>query len=157
MIARGPAIIPSDGVGMIAEWTSAAVRQHGGVERTQVTVVAIDGDPSGGAACGRPTAASSPQPSRSCSRSTRRWRTAAGRAGPATASRLPEGRILGHRGVRACVPALPRRRDRDERDPAPDRRSAVDLVCQTSNVTRPACRDGPHILLAMRVTTGGVA
>ena len=27
MLARGPAVIPSDGLGMIAEWTSAAVRQ----------------------------------------------------------------------------------------------------------------------------------
>ena len=27
MLARGLAVIPSDGLGMIAEWTSAAVRQ----------------------------------------------------------------------------------------------------------------------------------
>ncbi len=37
-MARGPAIIPSDGVGMIAEWTAASVRQHGGQVRTQATV-----------------------------------------------------------------------------------------------------------------------
>ena len=30
MLVRGPSVIPSDGVGMIAEWTSAAVRQAGG-------------------------------------------------------------------------------------------------------------------------------
>jgi hypothetical protein len=38
-------------------------------------------------------------------------------------------------------------------DPAGDAR--VDLVCQTTNVTRPGAPEGPHILLATRVTTQG--
>jgi hypothetical protein len=31
----------------------------------------------------------------------------------------------------------------------------VDLVCQTTNITRPGAPDGPHIVLATTVTTGG--
>ena len=31
----------------------------------------------------------------------------------------------------------------------------MDLVCQTTNVTRPGAPDGPHVLLATSVTTGG--
>jgi len=31
----------------------------------------------------------------------------------------------------------------------------VDLVCQTTNITRPGAPEGPHILLATTVTTGG--
>ncbi len=33
----------------------------------------------------------------------------------------------------------------------------VDLLCQTSNITRPGAPEGPHILLATSVTTGGAA
>ena len=33
--------------------------------------------------------------------------------------------------------------------------SRVNLLCQTTNITRPGAPDGPHILLATRVTTGG--
>jgi hypothetical protein len=33
--------------------------------------------------------------------------------------------------------------------------SRVDLLCQTTNVTRPGAPDGPHILLATRVLTQG--
>ena len=40
-------------------------------------------------------------------------------------------------------------------DPAPVHGPRVDLVCQTTNVTRPGAPDGPHIVLATTVTTGG--
>jgi hypothetical protein len=36
-----------------------------------------------------------------------------------------------------------------------DDRARIDLLCQTTNITRPGSPDGPHILLATRVTTGG--
>jgi hypothetical protein len=40
---------------------------------------------------------------------------------------------------------------------APDspERPRVDVLCQTTNITRPGAPEGPHILLAMSVTTGG--
>jgi hypothetical protein len=40
-------------------------------------------------------------------------------------------------------------------DPRPRERPRVDLLCQTTNITRPGAVDGPHILLATAVTTGG--
>ena len=41
-------------------------------------------------------------------------------------------------------------------DPGSGERPRVDLLCQTTNVTRPGAVEGPHILLATSVTTGGV-
>lgn len=157
MMARGPAIIPSDGVGMIAEWTAASVRQHGGGVRTQATVEAIEADPSGGAAGVRleggefvaaeqiVLATDAPVASR----------LLAG-LDPATAARMPEFPASSVTAAFALAsPLYSGRAIVIECDPDPDPRVRLDLVCQTTNVTRPGAVEGPHILLAMRVTTGG--
>ncbi len=48
MLVRGPAVIPSDGLGMMAEWTSAAVRQAGrGGGARRARVEALETDPEG--------------------------------------------------------------------------------------------------------------
>jgi hypothetical protein len=39
--------------------------------------------------------------------------------------------------------------------PAQSRGPRVDLVCQTTNITRPGAPDGPHIVLATSITTDG--
>ena len=47
MLARGPAVIPSDGLGMVAEWTTAAIRQAGGMVELGVRVAALEPDAQG--------------------------------------------------------------------------------------------------------------
>ena len=47
MLARGPAAIPSDGVGMIAEWATAAVRQAGGTIDLGVRATGLELDAAG--------------------------------------------------------------------------------------------------------------
>ena len=47
MLARGPAVIPSDGLGMVAEWTTAAVRQGGGMVELGVRAAALEADATG--------------------------------------------------------------------------------------------------------------
>ena len=47
MLGRGSSVIPSDGLGMIAEWTSAAVRQAGGIVELGVRVEGLEPDTAG--------------------------------------------------------------------------------------------------------------
>ena len=47
MLARGPAVIPSDGLGMVAEWTTAAIRQAGGMVELGVRAAALEPDAQG--------------------------------------------------------------------------------------------------------------
>ena len=47
MLARGPAVIPSDGLAMVAEWTSAAIRQAGGSVELGVRVSRFETDADG--------------------------------------------------------------------------------------------------------------
>ncbi len=160
MLARGPAVIPSDGLGMIAEWTSAAIRQARGTVELGTRVEGLD-----------------------LSDDRRRItgvRTADGRVftpghvvlaveAPAArallagvdddvAARLPQ------RAASAATAAFALRRPLYtgrsivlNADPGDDGGDGprVDLVCQTSNITRPGVPDGPHIVLATSVTTGG--
>ena len=112
MLVRGPAVIPSDGLGMLAEWTSAAVRQDGGA----VELARAGGGPGdrrrgppGDRGCGWPTAGCSargtwcwrwrgPRPGSCWSRWTRR-----------SAARLPrEYASVGERGLRAAPAAVQR-------------------------------------------------
>ncbi len=53
MLVRGPSVIPSDGLGMLAEWTSASVRQQGGVVELGARVVALEAGPDDRQADGR--------------------------------------------------------------------------------------------------------
>lgn len=158
MLVRGPSVIPSDGLGMIAEWTSAAVRQAGGVVELGARVVALETGTDG-----RRVTAVRTEDGRSF---TGRLvvlaveaPVARGLLAPldaAAADRLPTEAASSvsaafalrrplYRGRSIIVNAAP---------PAPDGQH-VDLLCQTTNITRPGAPDGPHILLATRVTTGG--
>ncbi len=158
MLARGPAVIPSDGLGMIAEWTSAAVRQAGGVVEFGARVVALETGTDG--------------------RRVTSVRTDDGRAFSARnvvlAVEAPVARELLGPLDAAAADHLPREAASSVsaafalRRPLYRGRSIVlnaapvvagsprvDLLCQTTNITRPGATDGPHILLATRVTTGG--
>jgi phytoene dehydrogenase-like protein len=159
MLARGPAVIPSDGLGMLAEWTSAAVRQAGGTVELGVRVVRLELDEGG-----RRVAAVLTTDGR---------RLAAGHvvlavAAPAArellagvdddaAGRLPTRAASSTTAAFALRRPLYRGRSIVlNADPAaPQDGPRVDLVCQTTNITRPGAPDGPHILLATTVTTDG--
>lgn len=158
MLARGPAVIPSDGLGMIGEWTSAAIRQAGGVVELGARVAALETDAQGrrvGAvrmedgrrlqarhvvlAVGAPAARGLLEPLDPAS-AARVPTRAASSATAAFALRRPlyRGRCV-LLNAELGAPGWPR----------------VDLMCQTTNITRPGAPDGPHILLATSVTTDG--
>ena len=111
----GPSAIPSDGLGMIAEWTSAAVRQAGGIDRP--------GRPRRGPRAGRrrtadrrrhaPTTAAASRRARWCWPSTPRRPPGCSApldpdvGGPAAL----RGGVVGDGGVRPARAALPGARD----------------------------------------------
>ena len=156
LLARGPAMIPADGVGMIAEWAASAIRQRGGTialeaavaritltsdGRTirgvaladgreiaaKVVVLAVDAPAAAGLLVDVDPAVVSGLPTESASVTNAAFHLDAP---------LYEGRTLLLNGA-ADIGVRPR----------------VDLVCQTSNLTRPQSPDG-HIVLAQSVTTG---
>jgi len=158
MLARGPAVIPSDGLGMVAEWASAAVRQAGGAVELGVRVVGLDAD-----AQARRVTGVRLQDGR---RLTARQVVLAVDARAARPLLEPHdaesaGRLPGEAASCATAAFALRRplyRGRVllvNADPAAPEGPRVDVVCQTTNVTRPGAPEGPHILLAMTVTTGG--
>ncbi len=159
MLGRGPSVIPSDGLGMIAEWTSAALRQAGGTVELGTPVAALELDPEGRRVTGVRTgdgrtlvaghvvlAVDVPAA-----------RTLLTGVDDATVARLP-GRPAGS-STAAFALRTPLYRERAivlnaegvTGGPGPH----VDLLCQTTNITRPGAPDGPHILLATTVTTDG--
>jgi phytoene dehydrogenase-like protein len=158
MMARGPAVLPSDGVGMIAEWAAAAVRQGGGTVETEAPAEALEPDGARVAAVrladgrrlrGRHVVLAADAPAA---------RRLLEPVDPASAARLPDRPATAltaayllrrplYRGRYVLLNAAP--------DPAPGTR--VDLVCQTTNVTRPGAPAGPAVLLATSVTTGRAA
>jgi len=156
VIARGQAVIPSDGVGMIAEWAAAAMRVAGGTIEINVRAEALEAGSDGRVEgvrlsdgrtiLGRTVvlAAGAPATGRllhdidpaARERLPKRW---ASSVNAAFALDLPlyRGRTL----LLNASPVLEGPR--------------VDLLCQTSNVTRPGKSGGPHIVLATLITTGG--
>lgn len=155
MLARGPAVLPTDGLGMIADWASAAIRQHGGVVELGARAVALERGADGRLAGvrtgdGRFLAARhvvlAVEPPAA--------RGLLAPVDPASAARLPAAvasvvtarfaleRPL-YRGRLILLNAAPRLDDGPR----------IDLMCQTTNVTRPHVESGPHILLATCVTT----
>lgn len=160
MLVRGPSVIPSDGMGMIAEWTSAAVRRDGGAVELGTEVEALEVDPEGRRVTGVRTgdgrvlraghvvlAVAAPAARRLLAgiddaAVARMPGRAASSATAAFALRYPL-----YSGRSIVVNADP--------GPAPGGGPRVDLICQTTNITRPGAPDGPHILLATTVTTGG--
>lgn len=158
MLARGPAVIPSDGLGMVAEWSSAAVRQAGGSVELGVRVSGLEADREGRRVTGVRTEGGRLLRARHVVLAVE-WPAARGLLGPldaATADRLP-------RAVASSVSAAfalrrPLYHGRSivlNAAPVVEPGSRVDLLCQTTNITRPGAPNGPHVLLATRVTTGG--
>ncbi len=157
-MARGPATIPSDGQGMLADWASAALGQRGGRVSCGTEVEALELDDRG-------------------------ERIVAARSSDGTAIEgdwfvlavdPPEARRL-------LDPLDAASAERVPREPAsvvtasfalsrplyrgrvvlvntgdrPDDGPCVDILCQTTNTVRPGAPDGVHIVLAGCVTTGG--
>lgn len=159
MLARGPAIIPSDGLGMIAEWASAAVRQAGAVVELGAAATRFETDPAGRRVSAVRTADGRTLSARQVVLAVD---APAARAlleplDPSAAGRLPQAAASS--ATAAFALARPLYRGRSvlvNAEPAgTDDRARVDLLCQTTNVTRPGAPDGPHILLATRVLTQG--
>jgi phytoene dehydrogenase-like protein len=154
-LARAPAVIPSDGLGMIAEWTSAAVRQAGGTIDLGVRALELEPD-----AAGRRVQAVRTDDGRSLAARHVVLATEAPAAtallaplDPDSAARLPAEAASSATAAFALRRPLYRGRVillNALGEPGPAR---VDLLCQTTNVTRPGAPEGPHILLATRVTT----
>lgn len=155
MMARGPAVLPVDGLGMIAQRAAESITKAGGMIWTDVRVAAVDR-----AADGRSVSGVTLADGRRVSARHVVLAVDAGNArrlledlDPATAGRLPTD----FAGVVSAAFALeyPLYRERtillDGAAPAGDDR--VDLMCQTTNVTRPGS-PGPHILIAQSATRG---
>lgn len=158
-LLRGPAVLPADGLGMIAEWAAAAVRQRGGHVELGVRVTDVVRGDDGGAS-GVRTADGRTLPARAVVLAVE---APAARAlleplDPDTTRRVPRAAASVVTAAFALARPLYRGKvilvnaDRGEAS-AP----RVDLMCQTTNVTRPEAVGGPHILLANTVTTPGGA
>jgi phytoene dehydrogenase-like protein len=155
MMTRGPAVLPVDGLGMIAQRAEEAITRAGGMIWTDVRVAAVDRAPDGRSVTGvtltdgRPVSARHVVLAVDAGNARRLLRE----LDPATAGRLPTA----FAGVVSAAFALehPLYRERtvllDAAAPAGDDR--VDLICQTTNVTRPSS-PGPHILIAQSATHG---
>ena len=151
MLVRGPAVLPVDGIGMIGERAGAAVTKAGGMVWTGVRVarIAVAEGAARGVVLddGRHVAARTvvlavdPRAAR---------RLLAG-IDDAAASRLP------HEGAGMVSAAFALKRPLYEgRMPlvdaaGPEGNDRVDLICQTTNITRPGS-PGPHILVAQSAT-----
>jgi phytoene dehydrogenase-like protein len=158
MLSRGAAVIPSDGLGMVAEWTTATIRQGGGMVELGVRAVALEAD-----APGRRVEAVRMEDGRRLTAHQVVLAVEAPAArelltplDPAAAARLPtEAASSVSAAFELRTPLYRGRTILLNADPRSGERPRVDLLCQTTNITRPGAVDGPHILLATGVTTGG--
>ena len=160
MLVRGPSVIPSDGLGMLAEWTSASVRQQGGVVELGARVVALEAGPDDRRLTGVRLADGRVLKGRHVVLAVE------GPAGKellepvdsASAGRLPrEYASALNAAFSLRTPLYSGRSIVLNAEPGSPDVPRVDLLCQTSNITRPGAPEGPHILLATSVTTGGAA
>lgn len=154
MMARGPAVLPVDGIGMITDRAATALRRAGGMLWTGTAVASIivgaDGRASGVQLVdGRTIRAASVVLAVDAD-------TAKGLLGGVddlAAARLPSERA----GCVSATFALERPLYEDATilldAAAPEGTDRLDLVCQTTNVTRPGS-PGPHILVAQSATAG---
>lgn len=157
MMVRGAAVLPSDGVGMIAEWAAAALRAADVSIETGVRVdrLALDGN-------GRRVEAVELSDGR---RLTPKTTVLA--VDPPAAARLlkkieprAESQVPAD-GASSINVAFALSRSLYDRKTVilnaarrEARRARVDLLCQTSNVSRAGRPEGPHIVLATIITTG---
>ncbi len=154
MLARGPACLPVDGMGMLSDRAIGALTGAGGMLWTGTPVAAVTREAGGAAtgvrlADGRTVGASTVVVACGVDAS----RALLADVDPAAADRLP-GELAG--AVSASF-ALSRPLY-DEATilldaVAPEGTDRVDLVCQTTNITRPGS-PGPHVLLAQSATAG---
>lgn len=154
MMARGPAVLPVDGIGMITDRTATALRAAGGMLWNGTTVAAItlgeDGRATGVQLVdGRTIRASSVILAVDAG-------TAKGLLSGVddlAAARLPSEPA----GCVSATFALERPLYEDATilldGAAPEGTDRLDLICQTTNVTRPGS-PGPHILVAQSATAG---
>jgi phytoene dehydrogenase-like protein len=153
MLVRGPAVLPSDGLGMLPDWAAGAVRQSGGhfeFGSRVASLVREGGGPVDGVRLedGRHIdarvvvlAVDAPSARRLLSP-----------IDPETAGRIPtEGTsvttarfALEHSLYQGRLILL-------NADPEDAGSPRIDLVCQTTNVTRHGASTGPHIVLATSV------
>lgn len=158
MLVRGPAVIPSDGLGMLAEWTSAAVRQDGGGVELGARVEGLEVDGEGRRVVGVRLADGRVLGARHVVLAVEgpAARDLLEPVDPASAARLPrEYASVVNVAFALRRPLYSGRSILLNAEPGTPEVPRVDLLCQTSNITRPGAPDGPHILLASCVTTGG--
>ncbi|MGI9539539.1 MAG: FAD-dependent oxidoreductase [Miltoncostaeaceae bacterium] len=157
-MARGPAVIPSDGQGMLADWACAALGQRGGDVALGSTVEALELDGRGERIVAARTAdgdtiegdwfvlAVDPQAARRLLEPLDDASAARVPAEPAsvvTASFALSQPLYRGRAVLVNTAARP--------TDGPH----VDVLCQTTNTIRPGSPAGTHIVLAGCVTTDG--
>ena len=158
MLGRGQSVIPSDGLGMIAEWTSAAVRQAGGIVELGVRVEGLEPDTAGRRIAAVRTADGRRLAARQVvlAVDAPAARTLLEPLDPGAAERLPTEPASSATAAFALQTPLYRGRTiLVNAEPGLVEGPRVDLVCQTTNITRPGAPDGPHIVLATTVTTDG--
>ena len=158
MLVRAPAVIPSDGHGMLAEWAAATVRQGGGTVETGARAATLEVEGDGRRLAGvrmedgwvlrarQVVVAVGPPAARELLAPVDP--EAAAQVPTDAASSVTAAFVLDrplYRGRTILVNAAPRNVEVPR----------VDLVCQTTNITRPGAPKGPHIVLATSVTTGG--
>lgn len=154
MLSRGPACLPVDGMAMLADRAVTALTSAGGMLWTGTPVAAITREAGGPAtgvrlADGRTVGASTVV----IASGVRATRSLLADVDPASAERLPSELA----GAVSASFAL----ERPLYDEAtilldaagPAGTDRVDIVCQTTNVTRPGS-PGPHVLVAQSATAG---
>jgi len=153
MLVRGPAVLPSDGLGMVADWAAGAVRQAGGNFefgcRVATLVREADGPVTGvrledlRQIHARAVVLAVDAPSA---------RTLLSPLDPEAAGRIPtEGAsvtsarfALDHSLYQGRLILL-------NAEPDPGIAPRIDLLCQTTNVNRHGAIGGPHIVIATSV------
>lgn len=152
-LARGPAVIPSDGVGMLAEWALATIIARGAVVETGVRATSLALDAGGRRVTGVRLADGREIAARAVvlAVDAPAARSLLEPIDPGLADRLPSA-------LTGCVTAaylldapLYRGRTLLLNGASAGVGPRVDLVCQTTNVTRPT-GTGPHVVLALSIT-----
>ncbi len=155
MMAKGPALLPADGMGAIARHAADTITANGGMIWTDVRVAAVTVDANGRVATGvtlddgRSVAAKNvviATDGMSARRLLEPFDASTGR-------RLPTEYVGMVSASFALTRPLYRGRTVLLDGASPDDTDRVDLVCQTSNITRPGS-PGPHILIAQSATLG---
>jgi phytoene dehydrogenase-like protein len=156
VMSRGPAILPTDGLGQVAEWLAAVLRRDGVTITTssRVAEVLVDEDRSraigvrtvDGAITAATTVVLAVEGGAS--------RTLLTPLDPLNAQRIPSASAsMLSAAFRMRRPLYQGRTLLLNAAPMGGDEPRVDLLCQTSNVNRPGAGDDHHVLMATAVTT----